>query len=74
MDWTDEHSVDDIVLGGTDKIVLPVDTTVRVRITAKDVLHNFYLPHFRVKMDAVQDFRPHLYLNLLKLQRNSVNN
>ncbi|MBK8081890.1 MAG: OmpA family protein [Saprospiraceae bacterium] len=53
MDWTDEHSVDDIVLGGTDKIVLPVDTTVRVRITAKDVLHNFYLPHFRVKMDAV---------------------
>jgi cytochrome c oxidase subunit 2 len=24
-----------------------------VRITARDVLHNFYLPHFRVKMDAV---------------------
>lgn len=53
LDFTDEHSADDIVLGGTDKIVLPVDTTVKVRITAKDVLHNFYLPHFRVKMDAV---------------------
>jgi cytochrome c oxidase subunit 2 len=26
---------------------------VRVRITSKDVLHNFYLPQFRVKMDAV---------------------
>jgi len=26
---------------------------VRVRITAKDVLHNFDLPHFRVKMDAI---------------------
>jgi cytochrome c oxidase subunit 2 len=24
-----------------------------VRITAKDVLHNFYLPHFQVKMDAI---------------------
>jgi len=53
MDWTDERSADDIILGGTDKIVLPVDSTVKVRITAKDVLHNFYLPHFRVKMDAV---------------------
>ena len=53
IDFTDEFSADDIVLGGTDKIVLPVDTTVKVRITSKDVLHNFYLPHFRVKMDAV---------------------
>ena len=35
------------------EIVLPVNQKVRVRITAKDVLHNFYLPHFRVKMDAV---------------------
>ena len=53
IDFTDEFAADDIVLGGTDKIVLPVDTTVKVRITSKDVLHNFYLPHFRVKMDAV---------------------
>ena len=53
MDWADDKSIDDVVLGGTDKIVLPIDTTVRVRITSKDVLHNFYLPHFRVKMDAI---------------------
>ena len=53
IDWNDEASLDDIVLGGTDKIVLPKDTLVRVRITAKDVLHSFFLPHFRVKMDAV---------------------
>ncbi len=53
MDWTDEYSVDDIILSGSDKIVLPKDSTIKVRITAKDVLHNFYLPHFRVKMDAV---------------------
>jgi len=33
--------------------VLPVGKKVRVRITARDVLHNFYLPQFRVKMDAV---------------------
>ena len=53
IDWKDEASVDDIVLGGSDKIVLPLDSMIKVRITAKDVLHNFYLPHFRVKMDAV---------------------
>jgi cytochrome c oxidase subunit 2 len=53
IDFKDEASVDDIVLGGSDKIILPLDSTIKVRITAKDVLHNFYLPHFRVKMDAV---------------------
>jgi cytochrome c oxidase subunit 2 len=53
IDWKDEASVDDIILAGSDKILLPKDSTIKVRITAKDVLHNFYLPHFRVKMDAV---------------------
>lgn len=53
LDFNDPKTYDDVILGGGDKIVIPVDTLVRVRITAKDVLHNFYLPHFRVKMDAV---------------------
>ncbi len=50
QDWTDPKNIDDFL--PTD-IVLPVNKKVRVRITAKDVLHNFYLPHFRVKMDAI---------------------
>ena len=50
QDWTDEKNIDDF---HATEIVLPVNTQVRVRITAKDVLHNFYLPHFRVKMDAI---------------------
>ena len=50
QDWTDEKGLDDFY---PQKIVLPVGKTVRVRITSRDVLHNFYLPHFRVKMDAV---------------------
>ena len=53
LDWTDQKSLDDVVLSGSDKIVVPKGTKIRVRITAKDVLHNFYLPHFRVKMDAI---------------------
>lgn len=50
QDWTDSKNHDDLHPG---EIVLPVGKKVRVRITARDVLHNFYLPHFRVKMDAV---------------------
>ena len=50
QDWTDLKNVDDFL---PDRIVLPVGKKVRVRINSKDVLHNFYLPHFRVKMDAV---------------------
>ncbi len=52
LDFTDEKSHDDLFIRSTE-FFLPVDKQVRVRITAKDVLHNFYLPHHRVKMDAI---------------------
>jgi len=50
QDWTDKKNLDDL---HPSEVVLPVGKKVRVRIVARDVLHNFYLPHFRVKMDAV---------------------
>ena len=50
QDWTDPKNHDDF---HANEIVLPVGKKIRVRITSRDVLHNFYLPHFRVKMDAV---------------------
>lgn len=50
QNWKDEKNLDDFM---PTEIVLPVGKRIRVRITSKDVLHNFYLPHFRVKMDAV---------------------
>lgn len=51
QDFKDPKNWDDMVPG--QELYLPVGKKVRVRIIAKDVLHNFYLPHFRVKMDAV---------------------
>jgi cytochrome c oxidase subunit 2 len=48
--WTDEKNLDDFM---TTEIVLPVNKPVRVRITARDVLHNFYIRDMRVKTDAV---------------------
>jgi cytochrome c oxidase subunit 2 len=50
QDWNDQKNWDDL---HPSEIVLPVGKKVRVRITSRDVLHNFYLPHFRLKMDAV---------------------
>lgn len=50
QDWENPLNYDDF---HPDELWLPVGKKVRVRITARDVLHNFYLPHFRVKMDAV---------------------
>ena len=50
QDWNDPKNQDDFK---PDEIVLPKGRKVRVRITSRDVLHSFYLPHFKVKMDAV---------------------
>ncbi len=48
--WEDPANHDDM---HTNEIVLPVNKKVKVRLTARDVLHSFFLPHFRVKMDCV---------------------
>lgn len=50
INWDDPASKDDFM---ANDVVLPVNIPVVVRINALDVLHSFYLPHFRVKMDAV---------------------
>lgn len=35
------------------KVVVPVDTNVRLIVTAADVIHNWAMPAFGVKMDAI---------------------
>ena len=54
LDWEDPKSLDDIVSSAPGDIIkLPIGKKVRARITARDVLHDFDIPHMRVKMDAV---------------------
>ncbi|HZY78816.1 MAG TPA: cytochrome c oxidase subunit II [Cyclobacteriaceae bacterium] len=50
LDLTDKNSFDDFK---SLELHLPVGKEVSLKIRAKDVLHSVYLPHFRVKMDAV---------------------
>ena len=50
VDFTDQNSLDDFQ---PREIHLPKGKNVLLRIRSRDVLHSVYLPHFRVKMDAV---------------------
>ncbi|HZB12107.1 MAG TPA: cytochrome c oxidase subunit II [Chryseolinea sp.] len=50
LDLTDKNSFDDFK---SLELHLPVNKEILLRIRAKDVLHSVFLPHFRVKMDAV---------------------
>jgi cytochrome c oxidase subunit 2 len=50
IDFKDRKSWDDQIAG---EIVLPVNRPVRVMIGSKDVLHSFYIPEFRVQLNAV---------------------
>ncbi|MGB0929492.1 MAG: cytochrome c oxidase subunit II [Chitinophagales bacterium] len=50
QDWTDAANKDDFI---ADEIHLPIGKPVVFKLNALDVLHSFYLPHFRVKMDCV---------------------
>lgn len=58
VNWNDKASHDDFI---ADEIVLPVNKPVSVNIGALDVIHNFYLPHFRLMMDAVPGVPTHLW-------------
>jgi cytochrome c oxidase subunit 2 len=50
VDFSDSNSHDDIY---SDKIMLVKGKPTLAKLGALDVLHGFYLPHFRVKMDCV---------------------
>ena len=50
LDLTHKNSFDDFK---SLELHLPVNKEILLRIRAKDVLHSVFLPHFRVKMDAV---------------------
>lgn len=51
IDARDPASQDDVVQLGV--MPVPLGRPVHVRLRSKDTLHSFFLPHFRVKQDAV---------------------
>lgn len=56
LDLSDPNSFDDFK---AQELHLPKGQEVLLKIRAKDVLHSVFLPHFRVKMDAVPGMQTH---------------
>ncbi|MFC5282361.1 cytochrome c oxidase subunit II [Pedobacter alpinus] len=50
LDLSDPKNFDDLKVT---EIVLPVNKSVRFTLSSQDVLHSFYMPHFRVQMNCV---------------------
>lgn len=74
IDFKDQKSWDDKLVS---EIVVPVNKPIRVIINSKDVLHSFYLPDFRVQMNAVPgmatsfQFTPRLTTVQMREKRNN---
>jgi len=50
VDFNDKNNMDDQI---ADEMVIPVNKPVRLILTSKDVIHSFYMPHFRVQLNTV---------------------
>lgn len=48
--WSFEYPQYDII---TNELVLPVNRPARFVLSSRDVIHSFFIPEFRIKMDAV---------------------
>jgi len=74
IDFKDQKSWDDKLVG---EIVIPVNKAVRININSKDVLHSFYMPDFRVQMNAVPgmptvfQFTPRLTTAEMRVKRDN---
>ena len=74
IDFKDQKSWDDQLVG---EIVIPVGKPVRFTIGSKDVLHSFYMPDFRVQINAVPgmptyfQFTPRLTTAQVREERNN---
>ena len=65
MNTEDLYGQDDILIAGNE-LHIPIDQPVKFLLRSKDVLHNFTVPQFRVKMDLVPGMVPWLWLTPIR--------
>lgn len=66
LDPEDPHAQDDVLIS-RDSLHLPIDQPVKVLLRSKDVLHDFYVPEFRAKMDAVPGMITYMWFTPTKV-------
>ena len=58
----DPAGLDDVLIANAE-LHLPLDTPYKFVLRSKDVLHNFTVPQFRVKMDLIPGMTPYIWAN-----------
>lgn len=66
LDPSDPKGQDDLLIA-SNEIRLPIGKPVKVVLRSKDVLHNFAVPQFRVKMDLVPGMITYVWFTPTKL-------
>ena len=66
IDKSDPYGQDDRLIK-SNELHLPIDQPVKFVLRSKDVLHNFAVPQFRVKMDLVPGITTYVWLTPNKL-------
>jgi cytochrome c oxidase subunit II len=61
LDPDDPAGQDDVIVVGGD-LRLPIDQPIQVLLRSKDVLHGFFVPAFRAKMDMVPGMVTHFWM------------
>lgn len=64
LNRNDPYAADDLVT--VNQLHLPVDKTVLIDVRSKDVIHSFFVPQFRMKLDAVPGLTGHLWVKATK--------
>jgi cytochrome c oxidase subunit 2 len=63
IDLKDPNSLDDVFFEPTEnsQLHLPINKAVKIELRSNDILHSFYVPQFRVKIDTVPGEVTHLW-------------
>lgn len=70
--WAMEYSNGAVVGGKNVKFAVPINRPVKLILTSRDVLHSFFIPSFRVKMDAVPNRYTTLWFEATQLGEHQV--
>ncbi len=63
----DVHAVENYLLDVDNPLVVPVNTKVRMLVTAADVIHNWWVPDFGMKKDAIPGYINELWFRADKV-------
>jgi cytochrome c oxidase subunit 2 len=66
---SDDPAGQDDILISSSELHLPIDESYKFVLRSKDVLHNFTVPQFRVKMDLVPGMTPYAWLTPNRIGR-----